>query len=93
MRFDDTNPSKENQDFVYSILEDVKKLGVEYDTLSHTSDNFSYFFEKADFLIKKGLAYCDNTPVEQMRKERFDGIISKCRDQTIEGCLEIFKGM
>lgn len=93
LRFDDTNPSKEKTEFVESIQEDLKKLGISWDKMSYTSDYFDFFEEHAIKLIKEGLAYCDNTPVEQMRDERDKGIESVCRSQSIEENLRLFKGM
>lgn len=90
LRFDDTNPSKEKQEYVDSIEEDLKKLGITWDKVSYTSDYFEYFEGKAVELIKAGLAYCDNTPVEQMREERTNGIASKCRENSIEENLRLF---
>lgn len=90
MRFDDTNPTKEKNEFVESILEDVKTLGITYSKLTYTSDYFDQLFELLRGLIQKDLAYCDNTPVEQMREERTKKIESACRSNSIEKNLEIF---
>ena len=73
-RFDDTNPTKEKDEYVQSILEDVKSLGITWKSLSYTSDHFDYLEGKLIELIKKGLAYADNTPVELMREERIKKI-------------------
>lgn len=91
MRFDDTNPTKEKNEFVESILEDVKTLGITYSKLTYTSDYFDQLFELLRGLIQKDLAYCDNTPVEQMREERTKKIESACRSNSIEKNLEIFE--
>lgn len=93
IRFDDTNPSKENCEFEDSILEDLALLGVKGDSLSHTSDHFDLIYAYAIQLIKDGLAYCDDTPQEQMRAERFDGIHSKHRESTVEETLRRFEEM
>jgi glutamyl-tRNA synthetase len=90
LRFDDTNPTKEKNEFVESILEDVKTLGITYSKLTYTSDYFDQLFELLRGLIQKDLAYCDNTPVEQMREERTKKIESACRSNPIEKNLEIF---
>jgi len=66
---------------------------VTYDMMSYTSDYFELIIKKAEFLIEKGLAYCDDTPLEQMRKERFDGIESQRRNTSIEENLHIFRSM
>ena len=90
MRFDDTNPMKEKNEFVDSILEDVKTLGISWSKLTYTSDYFDKLFELLRGLISKDLAYLDNTPVEKMREERTKKIDSVCRNQTIEQNLELF---
>ena len=68
LRFDDTNPSKEKHEFVESIMEDLKTLGITHAQLSYTSDYFDLIMDHARDLIKRGLAYVDNTDVETMRK-------------------------
>jgi len=80
LRFDDTNPSKEKVEFVDSILADLQTLGIKWTKLSYSSDYFDLTQEKARILIKKGLGYLDNTPVEKMRDDRFKGIESICRN-------------
>lgn len=55
VRFDDTNPSKEKDEYVDSIMEDLESLGIKYDELSYTSDYFDTFQEYAVKLIKKGM--------------------------------------
>ncbi|CAD8144692.1 unnamed protein product [Paramecium octaurelia] len=93
VRFDDTNPSKEKAEYQEAILEDLKTLQIEWANLSHSSDYFDLAEEKARFLIKKGLAYCDNTDKETMKKERFDGIESVNRNNSVEDNLEKFEQM
>jgi glutamyl-tRNA synthetase len=93
MRFDDTNPAKEKDEFVQSILGDLATLGISYDIFSYTSDYFEYFLECMDKCIDKGLVYCDNTPVEKMREERGAGIESKARENTIKQNQEIWAKM
>ena len=67
LRFDDTNPTKEKNEYVEAIIEDLKTLGINYSRLTYTSDYFPKIFELLRGLIEKGLAYVDNTPVEKMR--------------------------
>eukprot|EP01114_Cavostelium_apophysatum_P006551 TRINITY_DN1791_c0_g1_i1.p1 TRINITY_DN1791_c0_g1~~TRINITY_DN1791_c0_g1_i1.p1 ORF type:complete len:763 (+),score=205.51 TRINITY_DN1791_c0_g1_i1:72-2291(+) len=93
LRFDDTNPSKEKEEFVESIIKDLATLNIVPSHISYTSDFFPQILKYAEQLIKEGNGYIDNTPVEQMRAERFDGTISKCRDQTIEENLRLWKEM
>ncbi|EGR33496.1 hypothetical protein IMG5_051190 [Ichthyophthirius multifiliis] len=93
-RFDDTNVEKEKEEYVQSIIDDLKTLGVQWTgEITHTSDYFDYLIEKAEELIKKGLAYCDNTPQEIMRDERFKCIESKNRNTPPEENLKIFRAM
>lgn len=93
VRFDDTNPAKENNEFVESILADLDTLGVKGDVVSYTSDYFPDLLQLVEKLIREGKAYVDDTPREQMRKERMDGIESKCRNQTVEENLSLWKEM
>src|SRR3954464_8195995 len=70
LRFDDTNPSKEDQEYVDSIMEDVRWLGFQWDGLYYASDYFDQLYEWGEQLIKAGKAYvCDLTP-EQMAEYR-----------------------
>ncbi|KAJ2641343.1 glutamate--tRNA ligase, partial [Coemansia sp. RSA 1694] len=93
IRFDDTNPEKERVEFEDSILEDLALLGIHGDMTSHTSDHFQTIYEYAVELIRRGLAYVDDTPSETMRAERFDGIESRCRQLSVAENLERFEQM
>lgn len=93
IRFDDTNPAKENNEFVENILVDLETLGIKGDAITYTSDYFPKLMEMGENLIREGKAYVDNTPQEDMRKERMDGIESKCRNQTLEENLALWKDM
>lgn len=90
LRFDDTNPTKEKNEYVESIIEDLKALGVNHSKLTYTSDYFDKIFDLLRELIAKNLAYLDNTPVEKMREERTKKIDSLCRNQAVEQNMEIF---
>ncbi|KAI0464184.1 glutamate--tRNA ligase [Komagataella kurtzmanii] len=90
IRFDDTNPSKEKEEFQDSILEDLKLLGIKGDKITYSSDYFQIMYDYAVQMIKDGKAYCDDTSSEQMRAERMDGIKSSRRDRTVEENLQIF---
>ena len=98
LRFDDTNPCKEEQEYVDSIIEDVKWLGVDWeDRLFYASDYFPEMYEYATSLIKKGKAYvCDQT-LEEMREYRGTitepGKNSPYRDRTQEENLDLFAKM
>ncbi|KAK7516976.1 glutamyl-tRNA synthetase [Phyllosticta citriasiana] len=93
LRFDDTNPSKEKQEFQDSIIEDLALMGIKPDKTTHTSDYFKELYEYCIQLIKEGNAYADDTEQEQMRKERMDGIASKRRDASVEENLAHFEEM
>uniref|UniRef100_A0A673BL06 Bifunctional glutamate/proline--tRNA ligase n=1 Tax=Sphaeramia orbicularis TaxID=375764 RepID=A0A673BL06_9TELE len=70
MRFDDTNPEKEKEDFEKVILEDVAMLQIHPDQFTYTSDHFPKIMHFAEQLLAEGKAYIDNTPPEQMKQER-----------------------
>eukprot|EP00803_Ostreobium_quekettii_P001629 evm.model.scf_402.2 EVM.evm.TU.scf_402.2 scf_402:7076-15125(+) len=93
LRFDDTNPTKEKDEFVDNILKDVADLGLVYSNLSYTSQHFEQLLDIAEKLIKAGKMYADDTSVEQMRQERMDGIESKCRKQDIKETLRLWSEM
>ncbi|GKU91210.1 hypothetical protein SLEP1_g5111 [Rubroshorea leprosula] len=93
VRFDDTNPSKESNEFVENLLKDIETLGIKYETVTYTSDYFPQLMEMAEKLIHEGKAYVDDTPREQMQKERMDGIESKCRSNNVEENLKLWNEM
>ncbi|KAK3308523.1 tRNA synthetases class I, catalytic domain-containing protein [Chaetomium strumarium] len=93
LRLDDTNPSKEKQEYQDAIIEDLALMGIKPDAVSYTSDYFDYLYEMCVRLIKEGHAYADDTDQETMRDERFKGIASKRRDRTVEENLRIFEEM
>lgn len=93
MRFDDTNPEKEKEDYEEAILQDVRSLGIKWDHFSYTSDHFDLLLEKCTSMIKNGQAYVDDTPPEQMKLEREKKQASKCRDQTVEVNLKKWNEM
>ena len=93
LRFDDTNPSKEKQEFQDAIVEDLALMGIKPDRTSFTSDFLDQLYEYCVILIKKGLAYADDTDQETMRDERMKLIPSKNRDKSVEYNLSIFEEM
>ncbi|PKI85171.1 glutamate--tRNA ligase [Malassezia vespertilionis] len=93
VRFDDTNPSKEKQEYEDSILEDLALLGITSDTVTHTSDYFDLLHELAVRLIKENNAYADDTQQEEMRAQRMDGIASARRDASVDENLQRFDEM
>lgn len=93
VRFDDTNPSKEKDEYVDNIVEDIKRLGLRFETITYTSDYFPQLVDLAERLIKAGHIYADDTPVDKMREERMDGIISARRDRSVEENLRVWAEM
>ncbi|KAM3412335.1 hypothetical protein ACQJBY_003811 [Aegilops geniculata] len=84
---------EESNEFVENVLKDIETLGVKYDVVTYTSDYFPKLMEMAESLIKQGKAYIDDTPKEQMRSERMDGVESKRRNSTVEENLSLWKEM
>ncbi len=97
LRFDDTNPLKEDQEFVDSIKEDVKWLGYEWEDLRFASDYFEEMYNRAVLLIKKGKAYVDDLTQEEIREYRGTltepGKESPYRKRSIEENLDLFERM
>uniref|UniRef100_A0A8C6VY94 Bifunctional glutamate/proline--tRNA ligase n=1 Tax=Nothobranchius furzeri TaxID=105023 RepID=A0A8C6VY94_NOTFU len=93
MRFDDTNPEKEKEDFEKVILEDVSMLQIRPDQFTYTSDHFPTIMKLAEKLLAEGKAYIDNTPPEQMKQEREQRIESKCRNNTVEQNMKMWAEM
>ena len=97
LRMDDTNPTKEDEEFVDAIKEDIHWLGFDWgDRFYYASDYFEVMYEQAIGLIKKGLAYvCEQTP-EQVRENRGDlthPAVSPYRDRPVEESLDLFARM
>jgi glutaminyl-tRNA synthetase len=97
LRFDDTNPCKEEVEYVESIKEDVRWLGFEWDGLFYASDYFDQLHEWAIVLIKKGLAYVCDLTAEEVRQYRGTltepGKESPYRNRSIEENLDLFRRM
>ncbi|KAH6658267.1 tRNA synthetases class I, catalytic domain-containing protein [Truncatella angustata] len=93
LRLDDTNPSKEKEEYQDAIVEDLALMGVKPDSLTYTSDYFDHLYDTCLKLIKEGHAYADDTDVETMREERGNGTPSKRRERTVEENLKIFDEM
>jgi glutaminyl-tRNA synthetase len=98
LRFDDTNPLKEDQDFVDAIIEDVNWLGFEWGKdLTHASDYFSSFYDGAVQLITAGHAYVDSLNAEETRAHRGTlteaGRNSPWRERSVEESLDLFQRM
>jgi glutaminyl-tRNA synthetase len=98
LRFDDTNPTKEDKEYVDSIIEDVKWLGADFeDRILFASDYFEQMYDYAVKLIKKGKAYVDDLDTETMREYRGTvtqpGKESPFRNRSVEENLELFERM
>lgn len=97
LRFDDTNPAKEEQEFVDAIKHDVEWLGFKWDKELYASDYFQELYDWAVELIKKGKAYVDNLSAEEIAKQKGTptqaGINSPNRDRSVEENLTLFEQM
>ncbi len=97
LRFDDTNPLKEKEDYAEAIKDDIRWLGYEWDKLRHASDYFDELYEFAMHLVKTGKAYVDSLSAEEIRKQRGTldqpGVESPYRDRPVEENLEMFAKM
>ncbi|XP_023188049.1 bifunctional glutamate/proline--tRNA ligase isoform X3 [Xiphophorus maculatus] len=93
MRFDDTNPEKEKEDFEKVILEDVAMLQIHPDQFTYTSDHFPVIMRLAEKLLAEGKAYIDDTPPEQMKQEREQRTESRCRNNTVERNMKMWAEM
>lgn len=92
-RFDDTNPSKEKEEFQTAIVEDLALMGIRPDKTSFTSDYFEELYLYCIKVIKDGNAYCDDTEQEKMKHERWHGIKSERRDSSVAENLDRFEEM
>ncbi len=97
LRFDDTNPSKEDTEYVDSILNDIKWLGFKWGNVYYASDYFQKLWNFAVWLIKKGLAYVDEQSSEQIAAQKGTptqpGTPSPFRERPVEESLELFNKM
>jgi glutaminyl-tRNA synthetase len=97
LRFDDTNPAKEEKEYVDAIKKDVEWLGYTWDTECYASDYFQQLYDWSVDLIKQGKAYVDSQTSEEMAKQKGTptepGTASPFRDRPVEENLQLFKGM
>jgi glutamyl-tRNA synthetase len=93
VRFDDTNPAKEKTEFADAILEDLARLGIKPDRVTHTSDNFAYILGKAKQLIAQGDAYVDDQEKETIRTQRFNKEDGPARNLPVATHLERWEAM
>lgn len=93
LRLDDTNPDKENWEFVNGIIDDIKWLEFEPHKITFTSDYFEILYEYAIELIKNNLAYIDFSSFEKIKQDRLNGIESEYRNKSIDYHLTEFENM
>ncbi len=97
LRFDDTNPIKEEEEYVQAIIEDVRWLGFEWCDMTHSSDYYQQLYDYAVDLIKQGKAYVDSLSMEEIRAHRGTlqepGRESQYRNRSIEENLDLFTRM
>uniref|UniRef100_A0A915DEY2 glutamate--tRNA ligase n=1 Tax=Ditylenchus dipsaci TaxID=166011 RepID=A0A915DEY2_9BILA len=93
MRFDDTNPAKEDSHFEQVIKEDLKMLEIVPDQWTHSSDHFELLLRLCEKLLSEGKAYVDNTDSDTMRKEREERVESKNRSNSPQENLELWEQM
>ena len=97
LSFDDTNPVKEDTEYVDSIKEDIKWLGFDWANEFYASDYFDQLYEWAEEIIRKGLAYVDDQTQEEIRKGRGTvqqpGTDSPYRNRSVEENLDLFERM
>ncbi|MBQ7059212.1 MAG: glutamine--tRNA ligase/YqeY domain fusion protein [Firmicutes bacterium] len=97
LRFDDTNPTKEDTEYVESIMNDIHWMGFQWDKVLYASEYYDQLYEFAIILIKKGVAYVDDLSQEEMREYRGTltepGKNSPYRDRSVEENLDLFERM
>ena len=97
LRFDDTNPSKENTEYVENILNDIKWLGFQWGHIYYASDYFQKLWDFAVWMIKQGHAYVDEQTAEQIAEQKgtptTPGVASPYRDRPVEENLRLFQHM
>ncbi len=97
LRFDDTNPSKENNEYVENILHDISWLGFKWGNIYYASDYFQKLWDFAIWMIKKGMAYVDEQTSEQIAEQKgtptIAGTASPYRDRPVDENLRLFQAM
>lgn len=93
MRFDDTNPAKENVHFEKVILEDIEMLNIKPDLFTHTSNYFDLMLEYCERMIREGKAYVDDTEPELMKQQREQKIESENRKNSVEKNFAMWEEM
>ena len=97
LRFDDTNPAKEEQEYVDAIKEDISWLGYQWENECYSSDYFQQLYDWTILLIKDGKAYVDSQSSEEMRNQKGtpteEGTNSPYRDRSVNENIDLFQGM
>ena len=97
LRFDDTNPSKEEQEYVDAIIDDVSWLNYKWDKITYSSDHFEKLYFWAEHLISTGKAYADSQTSSQIAEQKGTptktGSNSPCRERSVEENMKIFREM
>lgn len=97
LRYDDTNPTKEDTEYVDAIKDDIRWLGFQWEKECYASDYFDQLYQWAEQMIEKGLAYVDDQTVEEMRQNRgtieSPGVDSPYRNRSVEENLQLFREM
>ena len=97
LRFDDTNPSKENTEYVENILNDIQWLGFKWQNIYYASDYFDKLWEFAVWMIQKGYAYVDEQTSQEIAEQKgsptIPGTASPYRDRPVEESLRLFERM
>lgn len=93
LRFDDTNPKKEKQEYEDAIIYDLQLLGIQTQRVTYTSDYFEQLYQLCEQLISKGKAYAEDTPPEIQKVTRRDRMPSACRDRPVAESLRLLKEM
>ncbi len=97
LRFDDTNPTKENTEYVENILHDIEWLGFKWNNIYYASDYFQKLWDFAIWMIEKGYAYVDEQTSEQIAEQKgtptTPGVASPYRDRPVEENLSLFRSM
>uniref|UniRef100_A0A8C2AHW1 Glutamyl-prolyl-tRNA synthetase 1 n=1 Tax=Cyprinus carpio TaxID=7962 RepID=A0A8C2AHW1_CYPCA len=93
MRFDDTNPEKEKEDFEKVILEDVAMLQIKPDQFTYTSDHFPTILRMGEKLLQEAKAYIDDTPPDAMKQEREQRVESHNRSNSVEKNMQMWEEM
>ncbi|PRQ55953.1 putative glutamate--tRNA ligase [Rosa chinensis] len=83
----------QRNEFVDNLLKDIQTLGIKYEEVTYTSDHLDELMDMTEKLINQGKAYVDDTPREEMQKQRMDGIESKCRNHSKDENLKLWEEM